>query len=139
VTTPLVADTLVVFVPCRLVNPLNGSHGHWSTSAKRVRRHKEATYAVIWSALRNPQGAGRVLWRITAKPETPKRVAFVFHVARRFDPDALPAIAKPFLDALQAPGVRLIHSDGPDSGHVVTYAQVTGYTPHGVEITVALA
>lgn len=134
--TALVQNGLTVFVPCRLTNPLNGSHGHWRTAAKRVKAHREATHAVIWAALRN--NPERVLWEIRVPAATPKRVTFCCHVVRRFDSDALPGMCKPFRDALQDHGVRLIHSDGPDSGHHFQYSQVVA-KPLGVMITVTLA
>lgn len=132
-TAPPTAASLTAFVPTRLVNPLNGSHGHWATSARRVKTHREATALAMWAALRTPvEGTS---WRIVAPPERPKRVTFTLHVARRFDSDALPAICKPFRDELQA--LRLIHHDGPDSGHVFAYAQRV-QKPTGVAITVTL-
>jgi hypothetical protein len=131
----LVADTLTVFVPARLVNPLNGSHGHWSGSAKRVKLHRDATAAAVWAALRDPRAG--VHWHITAKPSTPKVVTFTLYVGRRFDSDATGAICKPFRDALQ--DVGLVHSDGPDSGHTFEPpTQLVDRTRRGVEITVRL-
>lgn len=123
--------TLTVFVPVRLVNPLNGAQGKWRETARRRRMHHDAVHAAIHAAL------GRA-WKVEAPPDQPKRVTFTLHVARGFDSDAWPAICKSFRDALADPAIGLIHDDGPDSGHVFEYRQVVK-KPTGVEIVVALA
>lgn len=145
--TTLTADTLTVFVPVRLVNPLN-TREHWAKRWDRSSRQREAVAMAVWSALRDPRNSmiveqvtpntmgTRLHWRITAKPTTPKRITLVGHVARKFDTDGLQAAMKSVRDGLQDCG--LIHTDGPDSGHTFTYDQVVK-KPLGVTITVAMA
>lgn len=38
---------IIVTIPIRLVNPLNGSHLHWRTTAKRGKREKAATTLML--------------------------------------------------------------------------------------------
>jgi hypothetical protein len=130
----LVADTLTVFVATTLVNPTNARE-HWSARSKRAGRQREAVALAVWAALRTPRDH-RIVSHITAKPTTPKAITLVGYVARKFDDDGLQAAMKSVRDGLQ--DCRLIHSDGPDSGHVFEYAQVVDKTRRGVEITVRL-
>lgn len=88
-------------------------------------------------------------------PERPKRIRLVAHLPRRFDAhDGLPMSLAPAVDGLQPPGLvhitkgrwagrvtrkagcALIHHDGPDSGHQITYDQDC-VRPYGVTITVS--
>lgn len=138
------ADSLVVFVPTKLVN-LKNERSHWTVKARRTKTQREAMALEVYYALNcadyfsgKPwqQTAGlKGAWKITAKPTTPKRVTFTAHVARKFDDDSLPITMSPFRDGLQDCG--LIHSDGPDSGHDFIYKQVVA-KPTGVEIRVEL-
>jgi hypothetical protein len=139
VTPPhVVAETsLTVFVPTRLVNPTNERAAHWGGRATRAKRQRAAVAMAVWAALRNPSREARMtVWRITAKPETPKHITLTGHVARKLDGDGLQAALKHCRDGLIDCG--LIHDDGPDSGHRFDYAQVVR-APTGVLITVALA
>lgn len=122
-----------IFIPGKLVNPLNGSHGHWSRSAKYREgwRRSVIDHAVLEH------------WRETFPlPASDKRITFRAHVWNLFDEgDGLPATCKPIRDALGPgkPGKRgagIIHSDAPDSGHRFVYEQVVDRKHPGVEITI---
>jgi hypothetical protein len=129
----LVADVLTVFVATKLVNPTN-ARGSWHAGAGRARQQREAVASVVWAALRDPHAG--IQWHITAKPTTPKMIHFCAHVGRRFDTDGLVSSLKHVRDGLQDCG--LIANDGPDSGHIFTYAQVVDRARRGVQITVTL-
>jgi hypothetical protein len=126
-------NALVVFVPTRLVNPTNVRE-HWSVRAKRAKVQRKAcaltcTYRMV-DALRSGNLG------MLGHPENLKRITFTAHVTRKFDDDGLQSALKHIRDGLQDAG--LIHSDGPDSGHVFTYAQRVA-KPTGVEIRVECA
>jgi hypothetical protein len=121
---------LVVFVPLKPVNPLNARESHF-TRYRRGQREREALAAALLLELRT-RGVS-----ITAKPEQPKRVTFTVHAKRLFDEgDNLASVAKSLRDELIPLG--LIHSDGPDSGHLFEYRQVVA-KPTGVELRVECA
>jgi hypothetical protein len=55
-------------------------------------------------------------------------------VGALWDDDNLPAAIKPVRDGLV--DGRVIHADGPESGHTFVYRQVVDRARRGVEITV---
>jgi hypothetical protein len=121
------------WVSTRLVNPTN-ERGHWSARARRSTAQRDAVAQSVWTTLRASQAG--IVWRLATPATTPKTVTFTAHVARKFDSDGLQAAMKSIRDGLQDCG--LIHSDGPDSGHVFEYAQLVDRARRGVEITVRL-
>ncbi len=127
---PSLSDTLEVFVPMRPVNPLNRREHHFARW-KRSQKERELLAMALWATLRADGTT------VTATPESPKHVTFTVHCARLFDEgDNLAAVCKHLRDELIPLG--LIHSDGPDSGHVFEYAQVV-QQPLGVQLTVRRA
>ena len=116
--------TLVAFfIPGNLDNPLNGTHGHWSTPARRRKAWRENTKAAY---LASP--------RMATAPWTPKRVTLVANVWNRMDSDGLQAACKSVRDGLVDCG--LIDDDGPDSGHVFLYEQRVARAQRGVTVSV---
>ena len=123
---------LEVFVPGKLANPLNGSHGHWTTRAKWAREWRARTHNRLWVAMRQhglPHDFARV-----EQSDRPKRVSFLVQTHNPVDDDALPGMCKPARNGLKDAGI--IHNDGPESGHVFTYAQAVKRDHRGVLITV---
>ena len=117
--------TLTFFVPGKVTNPLNGSHGHWRVRAAWAKRWRTQTELRCFGARVTHMG-----WTLSW---TPKRITFTVHVARRFDDDNLAAICKPIRDGLQG---SIIHNDGPDCGHTFIYQQIVDRDNRGVEVTV---
>ena len=139
----LVSDQLTVFVPTRLVNPLN-ERVHWSVRSKRAKAQRDAVAMAVWAALRDPTKSihvehirvGLLQWRISAKPTTPKRITLVGHVARKFDShDNLRAALKSVVDGLV--DAHLIGDDRDSEGHTFLYDQIVA-KPYGVTITICL-
>lgn len=122
---------LVLWLPGQILNPLNvgawGLHKHrrWA----KARREQASEHARV-AMLRSPA------WR-AVDPAAPKRVEFFAVVAKSFDGDGLQAALKPTRDGLA--DARLIHHDGPKSGHAFVYDQRgTRKEPPGVRVTIAL-
>lgn len=132
-----------VFIPGKLVNPLNNRRGWravWASS--KAWREKTALYAKLGMP------------SLTSDPHAPKRITFRAHVWRLFDTDeGLNASIKPIRDGLtratvtgrrvrgqvklvSAPGAGIIHSDGPGCGHLFVYEQIVDRRRLGVEIIV---
>ena len=130
--------SLTVFVPGRLVNPLN-QRWHWAERAQWARRWRQNTALSVGSQRHVLIGHGYRTF-FTNFIQRPKAITFVAHVARRFDPDGLSAALKPCLDGLGQgrADAKMIASDGPDAGHTVSYEQVLDRRIQGVEITIAL-
>lgn len=101
------------FVPGRLVNPLNGSHGHWSKHRRWAQSWRERTAMALYAN----RGRSPLPWPAA----TPKRVTFTALVGARWDDDNLRAALKPVRDALR--DVGLIQDDGPTTGHRFVYEQ----------------
>lgn len=125
---------LDVFVPGKVTNPLNGSHGHWSVRAKwakdwrtRTRVYAEHARSAV-ATLLDARGKSAEAAR------RPKRVTFTLHVWRRFDDDALGPCAKPCRDGLVDAGV--VDSDGPKAPHQWVYEQRVDRKRPGVRIVV---
>lgn len=113
-----------------LVNPLNGSHGHWS---KRAR----------WARLRREAGAMAILAVVGPHPKilarTPKTITFTAFVGAPWDDDNLRAAIKPYRDSLKDAG--LIDDDAPGR-HAFVYEQCVERgkgKPRGLRVTVALS
>jgi hypothetical protein len=124
------ADLVELWIPIRLVNPLN-EREHWNVRAKRAARHREMVAMTFLQAL------GR-RWSVEADPSRPKRVDFLAYLGREMDSDNLQAALKACRDGLI--DSRLISGDAPTDGHMFTYRQVPG-TPtanRGVRISVRL-
>ena len=135
----LTRDSLTVFVATRLVNPTN-ERSHWAVRARRVKVQRETAAVSVHVALSrlvtatSVYGSESDLWNTPA--ERPKYITFTAYVARKFDTDGLQAACKSIRDGLQDCG--LIHSDGPDSGHIFEYHQLIDRTRRGVEIAIRL-
>lgn len=125
-TTTEARPLLDVFVPGRVRNPLNGSHGHWRTRAAWAKGWRHNTWLRITQA---PLGA-TPRWVATE----PKRVTITLHVWRWFDSDAMGPCAKPCRDALVDAGV--VDSDGPKAPHEWIYGQRVDRQRPGVRIVV---
>lgn len=117
---------LDVWIPGKLVNPLNGSHGHWSTRARwaKTRREQAQTVYLAYICV-----TGR-----RAVPSAPKIVTFTARVWNEFDDDGLRAALKPHRDALK--DMRLIQDDRPSAGHEFRYHQQIDRTRRGVAVRV---
>jgi hypothetical protein len=122
---------LVVWVPTRLVNPTN-EHGHWRLRAHRAKTQRAAIQASVLNAMGRPS-----FTHFAFTPDhIPKRITLTGHMARRLDPDNFVSACKTIVDGLR--DAKVIHSDGPDSGHRFVYAQRVA-KPTGVEIRVECA
>lgn len=106
---------LAVFIPGKVQNPLNGSHGHWSKRARWAKTRREKAQMCILVAIRNSI-------KRFADPAMPKLVTFTATVWNEFDSDGLAAALKPTRDALV--DMRVLHNDRPSSGHAFIYEQV---------------
>lgn len=125
---------LVAWVPGRLRNPLNGAHQHWSQSAKDRRGWRGRTFLCCTDAMRR---AGITLGRQDASPWHPayrKVVVLTAYVWNLYDEDGLAAALKGIVDGLR--DARLIHDDGPKSGHRFERRQLINRKHRGVEIVV---
>ena len=137
-------ELLAVFVPGKLRNPMNGSHGHWSKHARWAKTWRErAAWAIFESAYQGcgvvGVNMGRALLALEMQPEKPKLVTLHAVVPSRFDDDNLPPCCKPIRDALKDMGV--VNDDRPSAGHVFTYTQEArrkAGTVHGVTVRVRL-
>jgi len=125
---------LSVFVPGPLVNPMNGSHGHWAKHARWARTWRERAYLALFRDFmeRRHLGSGPRM----ADGRVPKRITFLAQTGARWDDDNLRAGMKPIRDALKDAGI--IHDDGPASGHTFCYEQIVNRKERGVQITVEL-
>lgn len=133
VTSHRPAPALEVFVPGPLRNPMNGSRGPWQKHWRWARDWRERTTQRLLLAKLTGDAQAR---QVFADPRAPKTVRLIAHTVRPWDQDALPAGLKPVLDGLV--DARVLQSDGPEAGHVVTYAQVVAAEHRGVAIVVAL-
>lgn len=116
-----------MFVPGKLVNPLNGSHGHWRVGA-RYRKGWREKVKLLWLEMRLERVG------ITA-PEVPKFIVLTAYVWNLFDShDGLRAALKPCVDGLVDAGI--IHSDADRAGHRFVYAQEIRRKRRGVQIAV---
>ena len=121
--------TLTLFVPGRLINPLNGSWGHWSKHARLAQAWRDRTSLACYQALRT-----RRLPAWLYPPSAPKVITFLVQTGAPWDDDALPAAVKPIRDELVSLGI--IHADSKASGHRFDYDQVVKRYDRGVTITV---
>ena len=117
---------MLIFVPGKLRNPLNGSWGGWRKHARLAKEWKERTAQHIF--------ADRAHWTIVL--QAPKIVTFTAHVGAGWDDDNLPAAIKPIRDALVG---TVIHSDAPEAGHTFVYKQVVDRARRGVQIEIECA
>jgi hypothetical protein len=117
---------IVVTLPIRLHNPLNGSHGHWSKKAKERQEHRWFSALTVrsrLSVLGRPLAVGGqfviTLTRISPKP---------------FDDDGLAAACKGIRDGIAD---ALGRDDGPKSGLTWKYEQKRGAVrEHAVRIQI---
>ena len=115
---------LDLFLPGARSNPLNGSHRHWSVRARWAKTWRTKAHLLVGAA-RGARGFD---------PATPKIIRFVANLWNLMDEDGLRASLKPTLDGLRDAGV--IHSDGPNSGHLFVYGQRIDRAQRGVRILV---
>lgn len=123
---------MTVFVPGPLRNPLNGSHGHWSKHRAWAKDWRERTHHELWLALRMQLPRVNAVRMDAAYAARPKQVRFLACTYNAVDDDNLRAMLKPCRDALK--DARIIHDDGPTSGHVFVYQQRIARVERGVEI-----
>jgi len=119
---------VTLFIPCTLVNPLNGSHGHWSQRARSAKTQREKAQMYILAAL---NGAPR------PNPHTLKRITFTAYTYNAFDGDGLQASLKNIRDALK--DMQIVDDDRASLGHQFVYEQQISRGKHakrGVQITV---
>jgi len=118
---------VTLFIPCTLVNPLNGSHGHWSKRARSARTQREKAQMYLLQAL----GTER------PNPHTLKRITFTAYTYNAFDGDGLQASLKNIRDALK--DMRIVDDDRASLGHQFVYEQQISRgknAKRGVQITV---
>lgn len=132
---------LVVFVPGRPRNPLNGSHEHWSKRAKWAKGWRDRAGHRLYEQS-GPGGRpyrihGHWPWSLVE----PKRITFTIYGPSRFDDDNLRAVCKPVRDALK--DMAVIDDDRPSAGHTFVYEQAKptrkAGAVHGIAIRVELA
>jgi hypothetical protein len=108
--------TLRLFIPIRLQSPGNLRDPHWSDRHKRVRRHRDATAAVVHAADAR-SGTFRRL-RDEAAKGAHLTIVFFGLVPRFLDSDGYIGSIKSVRDELaQLLGI----SDGPEAGHEWKY------------------
>lgn len=117
-----------VFVPGHLQNHLNRP-AHWAkVNEYRSGWHQRVTAAIVTET--HAHG-----WATSPEWATvPKEVWLVATVWNLYDEDGLSAALKPVLDALVKN--RVLHTDAPESGHVVYYGQRQDRRKRGVTIEV---
>ena len=121
-------ELLAVFVPGKVVNPLNASAWMWQKRSRLAKQWKERVALALLEDY-------RALFRFGNEgSRRPKRVTFLARTWNTLDTDGLAASIKPLRDALIECGV--IHSDAPGSGHEFVYAQTIDRARRGVEIRV---
>jgi len=124
-----------VFIPGAPRNPLNGSWGHWAKHHRWATtwRDRTAQYLFVLRTSGQLRGPG---YGASYDMRRPKRITLCAQVGRRMDnQDNLRAALKPIVDGLV--DARVIHSDGPTSGHVIEYLQLVNRRERGVRVTVA--
>jgi hypothetical protein len=119
-------EFIAVFVHGKLTNPLNGSQ--WGKSAFAKMRYRQLWHDRVATALFETG------WRCDHPAPIRKDVAIMAATHNRIDQDGLFAACKPIVDSLIRCGV--IHSDAPDSGHVIRIEQKIDRKQRGVEIHV---
>lgn len=117
-----------IFVPGRIVNPLNQRPWNGWRQAKWTEEWKEKVAGALLAV-----GYRRGQF----DPRAPKRVRFVAHVVKKFDgTDGLRAALKVFPDAMKDYGV--LHDDRDSAGHAFVYEQLVDRACPGVEVVVEL-
>jgi hypothetical protein len=114
---------MTAFIPGSIHNYANG-RVHWRTESA-YRKQWRLGVALVARGLR---------WPAEAMPDAPKRVHLLAWTFNAFDDDGLRNACKPVVDGLVDAGV--LHSDGPASGHHVTYDQAIHRHERGVWITI---
>ncbi len=120
---------LVIALPLRLTNPLNGSHKHWAVKA-RARKEHRSTVAL---ALNAPLSAFREIIVRQAGGAKSLLVTVIRVAPRQLDPhDGLPASCKGVVDGI----ADALDIDDRDPRIMWTYDQKKGSRPnqYGVEI-----
>lgn len=124
------ADTqLVVWIPGRLTNPLNGPHRHWSVQARERKGWRERTFLHCTDVMM------RERWHIP--PRTPKLITLRVSTWNTFDEDGLAAALKPVIDGLRDAGI--VHDDSPRACHAIIRRQQINRRRRGVEVVVEVA
>lgn len=124
-------ELLAVFVPGKLVNPLNASAWGWQKRSRLAKKWKEAVATALFED-DSPLGP-----RLRFAGKAPKSVHFLAHTGGRMDGDGLQAALKPVRDALVDCGV--LSGDADRDGHTFHYAQRIDRAHRGVEIRVRLS
>lgn len=130
---------IIAWVPGKLSNPLNGAHGHWSVKAKARKGWRERTRLCVGGALYRAgiladTAPGAWCTRERWPSRVRKVVVLTAYVWNLYDDDGLAAALKGCVDGLV--DARVLHSDGPNSGHRIERRQQINRTHRGVEIVV---
>ena len=130
-------ELLAVFVPGKLVNPLNASAWGWQKRSRAARAWKDRAAAAIYEAAVGDRSCV-FDFRFVKQMDGlgAKRVVFLASVFNRFDGDGLQAALKPVRDALVECGV--VSGDAERDGHLWEYYQRIDRARRGVEVRVAL-
>lgn len=122
-------ELLAIFVPGRLLNPLNASAWVWQKRSRYAKQWRERVADALWDVAgqRDHMTTGAIVL-------SPKRVKFLASTHNRMDSDGLQAALKPIRDALIE--CQVITGDADKDGNVFEYDQKIDRTRRGVEIRV---
>lgn len=131
---------LIAWIPGRLRNPLNSSHGHWAVKARERKGWRERTTLCLKDAANRAGIAldarsdcdhnGRRCWH-ACEAKVVVLTAFVWNL---YDEDGLAAALKPVVDGLVDAG--LLDRDDTKSRHRVERRQAINRQHRGVEVVV---
>jgi hypothetical protein len=117
-TEALGPPVVVLFLPGRVINPLNTREAHWGARATWAKRWRESTSEALLSWWHAHGRAEQLALRGAVRE--PLTIRFTLQVSRLFDPDALAAAAKPVLDELV---LCFGTTDAATASHTVSYFQ----------------
>ena len=126
---------LVAWVPGRLRNPLNRGKGeHWGKAARERKQWRERTRLCCAEAMQRAKITPGMHEGGVWHPGYHKLVVITAYVWNLYDEDGLAAALKSVVDGLK--DAKLIHDDGPKSGHTFERRQVINRKHRGVEVVV---
>lgn len=132
-------DLIAIFVPGKLLNPLNQSAWIWQKRKRYASGWKDRVATAIFVDQYKGQGIvgvnmGWILFALEMREHGPKRISFLASTHNAMDSDGLQAALKPIRDSLIACGV--ITGDADKDGNVFEYRQKIDRKRRGVEIRV---